>query len=255
MTQQTNMIYSDAIRTILANDDGLCFIRSNACNLDLPWSNIVDLADVVTRPEVLAELRNRKITTKSVFALRINLSGERRAPSMAREIAIPVAARKAIESAIADYESRKTEIASRKTRATKEAQILIANTIRINLSSRGWGDYSNVEWTGDQRRSDAEILAECKHLLATGHDVDEPEQSDEQILAKIAGARARKADAPRREKEAEEYYNRDMGAGYCYSCETHCYGDCGNYQPKRTSLIAARDARQVADEANYGIND
>ena len=85
--------------------------------------------------------------------------------------------------------------------------------------------------------------------------MDHPDQSDDQILGLISTARARKADEPRRRKEAGDYYNRDMGAGYCYSCETYCYGDCGNYQPKMTGRILARQLRQASDEANYGIND
>jgi len=59
----------------------------------------------------------------------------------------------------------------------------------IFLSMRGWGDYSNLEWRGDINRPDADILAECRHLLETGHDVDDPNQSDADILAKIAEAR------------------------------------------------------------------
>ena len=37
---------------------------------------------------------------------------------------------------------------------------------RIYLSSRGWGDYSPVEWVGDITRPAAEIEAECAAALA-----------------------------------------------------------------------------------------
>ena len=44
--------------------------------------------------------------------------------------------------------------------------------MKIYLSSRGWGDYSPLNWTGDITRPDADILAECKDLLINGCDVD-----------------------------------------------------------------------------------
>jgi len=245
MTSKT--IYTDARCSISANDDGIEIGTTDNRHIDLPWSHIIGVADSITDKRTAAEMRTKKIDPRSKFALRTNMQG--------RELALPIEARSAIESAIADYESRKAEISARKTAEATAARILAANTVTIYLSSRGWGDYSGLEWTGDQRRADAEILAECKHLLATGHDVDESKQTDEQILSKIASARARKADEPRRAKEAEEYYNRDMGAGYCYSCETHCYGDCGHYQPERTGATVARDARLASNETNYGIND
>jgi hypothetical protein len=61
-------------------------------------------------------------------------------------------------------------------------------TRTIHLSGRGWGDYSPVEWTGDIRRPDAEIVAECHKLLDGANDIDEP-QTDEQIAGKITEAR------------------------------------------------------------------
>ena len=72
----------------------------------------------------------------------------------------------------------------------------------VTLSSRGWGDYSPVVWTGDIDRADADILAECRQLLATERDVDDRNQSDADILAKIAAARQELADAPAREERA-----------------------------------------------------
>ena len=121
--------------------------------------------------------------------------------------------------------------------------------VTIYLSSRGWGDYSSCEWSGDITRPDAEILAECKHNLTTEQDVDKPDQSDAEILAKITEARA-KYNTPR-----EPIKPITHGHGYCHSCETYCYGGCGNYQPKPTSAIINRKAREIAREANYGIND
>ena len=65
-------------------------------------------------------------------------------------------------------------------------------TTKIYLSSRGWGDYSPVEWAGDLSKSDAEIIAECRAMLDRANDVDTP-LSNEQIAAKVAEARAKVA--------------------------------------------------------------
>jgi hypothetical protein len=62
-------------------------------------------------------------------------------------------------------------------------------TRTIYLSGRGWGDYSPVEWTGDVRRPDAEIIAECRAMLDRSSDLDDP-QTDEQIAGKLTQARA-----------------------------------------------------------------
>jgi hypothetical protein len=70
--------------------------------------------------------------------------------------------------------------------AAKDAE---DNQIRIHLSSRGWGDFSPVEWTGDRRRPTGEIVAECQAALAAGHDVDQPNQTDYAIAAMIEKAK------------------------------------------------------------------
>ena len=240
-------IYTNARCSINADDDGIQIATIDNRHVNLTWSHIIGVADNVTDKKTLSAMRVQHVNPKTRFALRTDMQGQ--------ELALPIDARPAIESAIAAYESRKSEIISRKAAEATAARIIAANTISIYLSSRGRGDYSALEWTGDQRRPDAEILAECKRLLATGSDVDERNQTADEIVAKITAARARKADEPRRRKEAEEYYNQDMGAGYCYSCQTYCYGDCGHYQPKRTGATVARDARLASDEANYAIND
>ena len=108
--------------------------------------------------------------------------------------------------------------------------------VKIYLSSRGWGDYSPVEWIGDITRPDAEIIAECHSLLANGHDVDKPDQSDAEILTKIKATRESWETAParkaaREQAEAEDIQNK-IDSGYCFYCESWCYGDCGHYTPK-----------------------
>jgi hypothetical protein len=82
-----------------------------------------------------------------------------------------------------DYNLRPTHPAiAEKNRIQKDTE---DNRITVHLSSRGWGDYSPVQWTGDRRRPFSEILVECIRLLSTGHDVDQPNQSPEEITSKI----------------------------------------------------------------------
>jgi hypothetical protein len=119
----------------------------------------------------------------------------------------------------------------------------------IFLSSRGWGDYSNVEWNGDITQADIVILAACRQLLTTEHDVDNRDQSDEEILSKIADAKTKHA-TPREPEPPETH-----GPGYCYQCDSYCFGDCGNYAPKPTAKTQARELKRMNDEMNYGIND
>lgn len=123
------------------------------------------------------------------------------------------------------------------------------HTAKIRLSSRGWGDYSPCEWIGDTRRADVEIVAECKNLLATRHDVDEPIQSDGTILKLLNQARAQIANP------AAPLSEPDRGPGYCYNCESYCYGDCGEFSNRPTHASLDRELGQMAREENYGINE
>ncbi len=89
---------------------------------------------------------------------------------------------------------------------------------KVYLSSRGWGDYRGVEWYGDLSRPDAEIVAECQELLAKGHDVDEPNQTDAAVLATINRARRIASTEP----EPAEAPDPNL----CPRCGSYCYGDC-----------------------------
>jgi hypothetical protein len=133
-----------------------------------------------------------------------------------------------------------------------------AKQVRIYLSSRGWGDYSGCEWIGDITRPDAEILAECKHILTTGHDVDQPNQSDNEIMSQITKARADWESAPARkaarEAAEEEDIRRKIASGYCFACESYCHGDCGNYSSD-PRVMYRRQLNEATREANYGIED
>ncbi len=91
-----------------------------------------------------------------------------------------------------DYNKRPVHPAILAARAAAaEAE---ANQITIHLSSRGWGDYSPVAWTGDRRRPTAEILVECQALLKNGHDVDQPNQTDDAVTSLIEAAKRKSAD-------------------------------------------------------------
>ena len=63
--------------------------------------------------------------------------------------------------------------------------------IKVYLSSRGWGDYSGVEWEGDVNIPNEQILEESKKLLKSQHDVDLSNQTDAEILAKIVEAKTK----------------------------------------------------------------
>lgn len=74
-----------------------------------------------------------------------------------------------------------------------KAQDERANRLTIYLSSRGWGDYSPVEWVGDRRRPTSEIVEECQNLLKSGHDVDRSIQTDLEITALVLEAKRKSA--------------------------------------------------------------
>ena len=120
---------------------------------------------------------------------------------------------------------------------------------KIHLSTRGWGDFDSVIWIGNITQSDDIILAECRTLLNNNFDVDHKNQTDAEILEKISKARAKHSESKKKYKPIEH------GPGYCYSCESYCYGDCGDYQPTYTMKVLRRDVRNMNDEASFGIQD
>lgn len=144
------------------------------------------------------------------------------------------------------------------TKERAEKAEIEKRTAKIYLSSRGWGDYSPVEWIGDITRPDVEILADCRALLINGHDADERNQTDDQIMSKITSARAKWAGKEQWEKEFAEAEAADIkkkiANGFCFSCETYCHGDCGHYS-NNPSHQHKRDFAQAMREQNYGIND
>lgn len=145
----------------------------------------------------------------------------------------------------ADWENHPAKkIADEQARKAADAKAAIEHvTVRIHLSTRGWGDYDSVYWVGDITRPDPEILAECRRALATGYDVDQREQTDEQLLKLIQDAReAWKIKSKAHKKPAPK---ESHGPGYCYSCDSYCFGDCGDYHPTLDSVIMQRRFQEI----------
>lgn len=85
-----------------------------------------------------------------------------------------------------DYETRMAPIWAEEERKREKIE---ARQIKVYLSSRGWGDYSPVEWIGDREKPTAEIVAECQKRLTEGYDVDQPKQTDAEIAEKVDQAK------------------------------------------------------------------
>lgn len=62
-------------------------------------------------------------------------------------------------------------------------------TIRVFLSTRGWGDYDNLEWVGTVDTPTDEIIAEAKQKLQTAHDVDNRNLTDADLYQKVQEAK------------------------------------------------------------------
>jgi len=112
-----------------------------------------------------------------------------------------------------------------------------ANSIGVYLSSRGWGDYSPVKPLLDLRRADAELIIDCRKALVEATDVDQCNQSDAEIIKALAEARLLLA-----RRNAPEPVR---GKGYCYACQTYCYGDCGQFTPQKPSKIFVRELSEA----------
>jgi len=144
-----------------------------------------------------------------------------------------------------DWENNPAKLAADK--ASAEASELAKRTRIIHLCTRGWGDFSPVEWLGDIERPENEIVAECRALLHRAHDVDHV-LTDDQILAAVKEAKAKPT---RAEAEPETKH----GPGYCYNCQSYCYGDCGRFAPERTAETLRRELDDANREENFGMED
>ena len=155
-----------------------------------------------------------------------------------------------------EWENHPVKLAQDKAAAEKAAEQ--KKMVKIYLSSRGWGDYSACTWYGDITRPDAEILAECLKRLESEYDVDQPNQTDEEILAKIHATREKWSGKADREKAFAKAEAADIKmkieTGYCFYCESWCHGDCGHYT-NDPRVKYERDLKEAAREADYGIDE
>jgi len=60
--------------------------------------------------------------------------------------------------------------------------------VKVLLSTRGWGDFSPVYWTGKANVEKSKFLEEARDLLSSAVDVDKPKQSDEELLGLLKNA-------------------------------------------------------------------
>jgi len=169
-------IYKNSDREVKRDHRSMCFYDANGKLLaDIPF-NYSSVADVVTDPATLNSLKAAGLNPNNRFAINYHN----------KQVSVPVEMIDAIKQAYVDAAAEAVVI--EKAEAEKAA-----HQITIHLSTRGWGDYSSVEWTGDCRTPNNLILAECKSLLANSYDVDQPNQTDDDIIGKINDAKAKKS--------------------------------------------------------------
>ena len=84
--------------------------------------------------------------------------------------------------------------------------------------------------------------------------MDKPNQSDNEILETIIKARNFWAGKSEREAAYQADIQHKIDTGYCFSCESWCDGDCGDYS-NDPAIQFRRDLQQASREANYGIQE
>lgn len=72
--------------------------------------------------------------------------------------------------------------------ALKESERDRDRRITVTLSTRGWGDYPSLTWSGSSKTPAETYLAEARKLLEAGHDVDRRNQTDVEILTSFQAA-------------------------------------------------------------------
>lgn len=77
----------------------------------------------------------------------------------------------------------------------------------------------------------------------------------DKIIELSAAAKSQKAESRKRfELDEAAELQRKIGNGFCFSCGSYCYGDCGHYSTS-PEIKFRRDLNQAVKEQNYGIND
>jgi len=101
----------------------------------------------------------------------------------------------------------------------------------------------------DGRSADAEFCG-CSNMAWT---ITETEWNEIVRLSEMI--RAEKEEAKKEYKKAEAAsLQRKIDTGYCFSCESWCHGDCGNYSNDPT-VSFARELKLSLAEMNYGIKE
>lgn len=118
-----------------------------------------------------------------------------------KRLSIRLDTRPELQDLVDRWEKAKVDAWRIEEKKRKEVE---SRTIRVRLSSRGWGDYSALEWVGDVSLPTDEIVRQCRELLANGHDVDDPNQTDGDLAAKVEKAKAARAASEAGKKVGED---------------------------------------------------
>jgi len=117
-----------------------------------------------------------------------------------------------------------------------------ANEITVYLSSRGWGDFSPVEWVGDRRLETETILSQCRVALSSSKDVD-CDLTDEDIRGKIITEKEKSArkDAKRDQENnhEKEIFAKARESGERQALETWVTEKCMNGNDQECSFDRA----------------
>ena len=128
-----------------------------------------------------------------------------------------------------EYDKRMAPILKAQYEAKKEKE---EKTIKIYISSRGWGEFSPVEWIGDASTPTYVIIAEARKLMADSNDVDSINQSDDELSATIEKAKAshnlKKAEATAKAKEITDAIETAKATGKAVVISTWTTTSCHN---------------------------
>jgi len=108
----------------------------------------------------------------------------------------------------------------------------VERLVKFYLSSRGWGDFCPVEITVDYEIDPQDYLAQAREVINSSHDVDFPNQTDEELLEKLKKAvelKTGKDAAKKAEKAAYDakVKNATEGISSCVTTETETIDEDG----------------------------
>jgi hypothetical protein len=204
-----------------------------------------------------AGLKNKPMAeVKTVVGDVVNLAVERQAIRQAEEMAVFQAARAAGTAfrvvEIADQYGADLQWARR---LTETEQAKYSDWFRkVGMIGFACGPALKVEVQAvlkvvAGRRPDGAFLG-CTNRAWT---ITEKEWIQiKELTAQIVAGKAAKKEVNR--QLADQDIQHKIDTGYCFNCESYCFGDCGNYQ-KDPMFKAARDFQGAVGEMYYGIKD